>query len=201
MAEKKENRIAEVRKQKGFTQQSLADALGVHWVTVSKLERGVMQLTAQWMEKVAAALGVDEMELWGGVRKKTLTVDGSIIGGRTADFYSENSSVTYDTHLSTIGDFLTFWLRIEDDAMTPFFSRGDLLQFTSLVIGGGALIGRMCIFRIDGGDLQLGTLLAINDDESFDVRALNGVTFKKQKEIDAAFLSGYQPAWALSADL
>lgn len=54
----KANKIAEVRKQRQLTQQQLADKVGVHWMTISKLERGRMQLTQDWIEKIALALGV-----------------------------------------------------------------------------------------------------------------------------------------------
>lgn len=57
------NRIRELREQKGFTQQGLALALGSHVVTISKLERGDMQLTQTWMERLSLALGVSAREL------------------------------------------------------------------------------------------------------------------------------------------
>lgn len=58
------NRIAEHRDAKGMTQQQLADALNVHWQTISKLERGKMQLTADWAVKIGKALDADYRKLF-----------------------------------------------------------------------------------------------------------------------------------------
>ena len=52
------NRIAEERLARGMTQQQLADAVGAHWITISKLERGRIKLTTDWLEKLAKPLGV-----------------------------------------------------------------------------------------------------------------------------------------------
>ena len=52
------NRIAKVRNARGMTQQELADQVGAHWITISKLERGIIKLTTEWMEKLAPPLGV-----------------------------------------------------------------------------------------------------------------------------------------------
>jgi transcriptional regulator with XRE-family HTH domain len=57
------NRIAEQRKAKRMTQHDLAEALGVHWVTISKLERGKMKLTMEWITKISGALKVAPIEL------------------------------------------------------------------------------------------------------------------------------------------
>jgi transcriptional regulator with XRE-family HTH domain len=57
------NRIAAERKTRGMTQQQLADAVGAHWITISKLERGRIKLTTDWLEKLAKPLGVRTMDL------------------------------------------------------------------------------------------------------------------------------------------
>ena len=57
------NRIAAERKARGMTQQQLADAVGAHWITISKLERGHIKLTTDWLEKLAKPLGVRTMDL------------------------------------------------------------------------------------------------------------------------------------------
>ena len=57
------NRIAEVRNARGMTQQELADQVGAHWITISKLERGIIKLTTEWMEKLARPLSVHPWEL------------------------------------------------------------------------------------------------------------------------------------------
>ena len=59
------NRIAEMRKQVGLTQQALAEKLGIHWVTVSKIERGARKLSFERCKEIADVLGVPEASLRG----------------------------------------------------------------------------------------------------------------------------------------
>jgi transcriptional regulator with XRE-family HTH domain len=57
------NRIRELRLAKQWSQQALADKIHVSKVTISDLERGKMQLTLDYMKRIAAALDVTPGEL------------------------------------------------------------------------------------------------------------------------------------------
>lgn len=57
------NRIRELRLAKDWSQQALAELVGVSKVTISDLERGKMQLTLDYMKRIAKALGVTPGEL------------------------------------------------------------------------------------------------------------------------------------------
>jgi len=63
MMKSAKNRIAERRKSLGITQQQLADAVGAHWITISKLERGKIKLTTEWLDKLANPLSVTARDL------------------------------------------------------------------------------------------------------------------------------------------
>lgn len=52
------NRIRELRMQAGLSQQALGDRIGVTKVTISDLENGKMQLTTDYMRRLAHALKV-----------------------------------------------------------------------------------------------------------------------------------------------
>lgn len=52
------NRIRELRMAAGLSQQTLGEAIGVSKVTISELERGTMQLTLDYMERIAKVLEV-----------------------------------------------------------------------------------------------------------------------------------------------
>jgi plasmid maintenance system antidote protein VapI len=52
------NRVASIREANGMTQAALAEKLDCHWITVSKLERGEIKLTHDWMVRLGDALGV-----------------------------------------------------------------------------------------------------------------------------------------------
>lgn len=57
------NRIADLRKAKGMTQDQLADAIGTTVNNLGKLERGARRLNEDWINKIAAALGCDPSEI------------------------------------------------------------------------------------------------------------------------------------------
>lgn len=57
------NRIRELRMQARLSQEALGQAIGVSKVTISDLERGHMQLTLDYMQRIAAALGVPPSDL------------------------------------------------------------------------------------------------------------------------------------------
>lgn len=57
------NRIRELRLARGWSQQRLADELGVSKVTISDLERGNMQLTQDYMRRLAIPLQCSSADL------------------------------------------------------------------------------------------------------------------------------------------
>lgn len=60
------NRLKEFRQAAGLTQEALARRVGAHWITISKLERGQMKLTTEWMERLAPHLGIQGYQLYAG---------------------------------------------------------------------------------------------------------------------------------------
>src|SRR6185312_8214815 len=49
------DQVKALREAKGMTQQQLADAIGVHWITISKIERGIMKRTS-YMPEIQSVL-------------------------------------------------------------------------------------------------------------------------------------------------
>lgn len=47
------NRIAELRRLKGWSQEVLAEKVGAHKMTIHRLEKGETKLTVEWMQKLA----------------------------------------------------------------------------------------------------------------------------------------------------
>lgn len=95
-------RIAELRNMRGLTQEQLSEKLDCHWITVSKLERQEMNLTIEWIARLATALEVTSDELLS--RKPTATVDpvavvNEIIARRgiTASLLSKKAGIVPST--------------------------------------------------------------------------------------------------------
>jgi transcriptional regulator with XRE-family HTH domain len=55
--------IRAIRKQRGVSQEQLADALGVHRTYMGGVERGERNLTLRSLEKLAERMGVDPVSL------------------------------------------------------------------------------------------------------------------------------------------
>jgi transcriptional regulator with XRE-family HTH domain len=56
-------RLRDLREAAGLTQEALAEAAGVHWVTISRIETGVREVGVTTVVDLAAALGLDPSEL------------------------------------------------------------------------------------------------------------------------------------------
>jgi transcriptional regulator with XRE-family HTH domain len=57
------SRLRELRKRKGLSQAKLADLVGASQPDIARLERGQRRLTADWIRRVAPALGVRPAEI------------------------------------------------------------------------------------------------------------------------------------------
>ncbi|RXF67555.1 helix-turn-helix domain-containing protein [Hansschlegelia zhihuaiae] len=127
-----QNRIAEIRKSKRLSQQALADAVGSHWITISKLERGVMQLTSSWIDRLASALSVKPEDLISKGRSiEEINFWGFIEEGGEVDIESGD-----DRHIKSFtpksDDFVSFWLMVSEDALAPFCNHGDIIRFVTV---------------------------------------------------------------------
>ncbi len=65
-------RLQEIRKTKGFTQEKLAEKIGVDTPHISNIERGKYFVTAETLENIATALSIQPKELFdfGHIRKR-----------------------------------------------------------------------------------------------------------------------------------
>lgn len=68
------NFIRKFRKNKGLSQETLAECCGATKATISKLEKGEIQLTQAWMDKISKVLDCQPWELMAeGVHINTIT--------------------------------------------------------------------------------------------------------------------------------
>ncbi|NSX87644.1 helix-turn-helix transcriptional regulator [Agrobacterium tumefaciens] len=199
MSQKTDNRIAEVRKKRGLTQAQLAEKLGVHWVTISKLERGIMQLTSDWIERLAEALEVEVLELWGGSLTRLLHVDGEIKRGSEISLLDDGESRSYSTYINPLGDFTSAWVIVGDDAMEPFFHMGDMLNFVIFADSEWKyLLGRLCTMVIEDTP-TLGVIIGLSG-KIADIRLMNGRVLKEQVISEVSCLAGFLPGWSLKQE-
>jgi len=63
-------RIRELRKKAGYSQEAFADAAGVHRTYMGTLERGEANLSLSNLNKISTALGITLSELFKTVEKR-----------------------------------------------------------------------------------------------------------------------------------
>src|SRR5262245_10881067 len=77
-AKNMKNRIRHFRRKQNFTLKDLADAVGTTPQTISRLETEVMTLSADWLERLAQALGVHPTELLEAPDRPDIPVLGTL---------------------------------------------------------------------------------------------------------------------------
>lgn len=199
---KQQNKIAEVRKSKGVTQQQLADKLGVHWVTISKLERGVMQLTFEWAEKLAQALGASFADIFQSNADREIAVEADLSTAMAVSV-TENPQrfrVTRPPYTEALGT----WMKLTDRGLEPYFCQGDIICLADLVRPAekGTVMQyrdptRLALIIADDETKHFGVFVERHSDGSEDFRLINGRTLARQKNAALWVVADYIPAWAI----
>jgi DNA-binding XRE family transcriptional regulator len=155
------NRIATVRAEKGLTQQELADLVGVHWITVSKLERGLIRLSPKWIVKLMEALKVTAEELLPVDRVlTTIQFAGEIGDGGIPTLFDEDEPRIAKIENGIFHEPSRQWYVVEGNELYPQFHDQDLICFDNVATDfESAYLDRFCMVWVDGYDVaQLGHL-------------------------------------------
>jgi DNA-binding Xre family transcriptional regulator len=93
-----QNRLSTIMREKGVTREALAERVGAHPVTISKLISGKMGMTVDWMERLGEALDVDPLEIISPpARIRTATVKSHVQAGSWRDAFEwEDQSDWYE---------------------------------------------------------------------------------------------------------
>ncbi|MCJ2132213.1 helix-turn-helix transcriptional regulator [Methylobacterium sp. E-045] len=183
------NRIAEFRKAEGLTQQELAEAVGAHWITISRLERGKLPLSFDWAERIGNALKIGKFAVYNTEpEQKRIFVDGSITSRGEVEYYlDEAGNEIFNGYLVNI-DFYrragVQWFEIESDGFFPFFQTNDLVQVTwQKPEDIDIFINRLCIasIKMDSKDYTrniLGFVVPGRKNGTYDVNILSGAPLR-----------------------
>ena len=142
-------RIAEVRRERGYNQEQLAEMAMLNRVTLARYETGVIEPGALALGRIADALGVSTDELLCRVDKlppfitmvqNAVPIVGEIACGQpiTAEQNIEGYAALPD------GVSADFALRCKGDSMHPTFEEGDLVlirQQEEVIAGQIAAVG------------------------------------------------------------
>lgn len=182
MSEQDANQIAALRKAKRVTQHELAERLGVHVVTISKLERGKMQLTTKWIHLIADALGVHPGDVFAPPQRVDVVfLAGSIKRGNLANFNTKNMQ-RYAYEIDDPEDQASAWIGVADESLAPFFHWGDVLRFTSYYEDIHLVSeGRLVFVQTDDGRDIMGTVEKVHEHYLFDIRTITGTLHREVK--------------------
>lgn len=142
-------RIAKARKTAGLTQQALADALGVHYVTMSKIENAKAGMTVDQAMKLADILNISAYDLLGsGPYSNVLNLKGFIYH---AGIIKPNEKKVELTVVSFIDPFSSEeyeWFEIRTSEFYPMVHEGDRVRTSVLPDEDADLyLDRLCVFE------------------------------------------------------
>ena len=175
------NRISELRLARRWNQFELAEAVGAHKMTISKLERGEMKLTQDWMERLAPALGVTASELLADSSlRRTVYISGQINdrGRREDQKFPEDpdETVEFVVDLGVTPPDTSVWYLVSPPFFGPIAQHGSLVRFTYLSDAQiSDFIGNVCLIEISvDGDFIVGVVHRGAEDGIFDLSLPNG---------------------------
>jgi transcriptional regulator with XRE-family HTH domain len=173
------NQIAAIRKKRGLSQQELAEKLGVHWVTVSKIERGKQKLTTEWMDRIAAVLEVGRWVLLGSTEPLiTVNVSGQLTPSGEITDVPPDQFRTRNIYRWTLNHPDAIWVIVGDQGFSSLFAKGDLLEFFLSATEPKHYVGRLCYVRtIDEGS-YFGLLARGSSPPYFDIIVAGQPTIK-----------------------
>ena len=125
-------RIADLRRERGLSQEQLSELTEIHRVLIGKYENGKNDPSIQSLSRIADALGVSTDELlcrtdklppFARIRRSAVPVIGEIACG-TPITAQENIEGYADLPEGATADFA---LKCKGESMTPTFQNGDLV--------------------------------------------------------------------------
>lgn len=191
------NRIHEIRTKAGLSMEALAQRIGTTRATIMKLEKGHMNLTTNWMERIAKGLGCSPLELISSARAM-LPIIGHIAADqkitllkqleeKTAQLRdsSKKGKFSHRTQLDsdkfdmvegppgTDKDLVA--LRVKGDSLLPFLPSGSLLFLKEQPQPLNTCLNKLCMVKPKGAKPVLRILKRGYGYDQFNLVSLTGV--------------------------
>lgn len=177
-----QNRIKELRKKAGLSQEALGELIGLKKAGVGKLENGTMNLTANYIQKISDALQIspqqllveDQVPVIGvvGAGAKVFPVDDMPLIRSDKGIRDSKSQSSYRAYgekpkpedpvdwvesppgIESIRGIVA--LRVEGDSMMPFMPAGTVVYYNQRFDGvQPECIGRLCVVELKDGCAML----------------------------------------------
>lgn len=151
-------KIQQLRKQRGLTQQELADLIGVHVASIRGWEQGRYEPKGIRFNRLCDVLGISIDELTGHDFSKTrVPILGRIPAGIPMEAIEDILDYE-DIPSSWSGDY--FGLRVRGDSMEPKYINGDTVIVRRQ---SDCDTGDDCIVLVNGFDATLKTVIKHDD--------------------------------------
>ena len=193
------NRIAEFRKAKGLTQAGLGDALGgVHWTTISDLERGKQGLTEEWMRRIASVLGSrpSDFLIEAAAPATMVFIDGVVGAGGEVN---ADISQIYDGDVAQIEldiplppDIRAY--EVWGNSMLPKYDPGDVILVRGSAVPPDLILGNVALVVTRDNRRYLKRVLKGSEPGLFDLESFNAPTMKDQEINEAGSIYVVVPA-------
>ena len=136
-------RIAAIRKEMKITQMELARRTGSHWVTISRLENGKIELTHEWFVRLSKALEIEEDDVNPNYHENLVyKTIGEISKEGFAYYNGASETVTNTSRFGKKGFLFSFFT----DDYHSIIQRGDIVRINSVRKDDwGYVIDRMCL--------------------------------------------------------
>lgn len=144
------NQIRIHREKAGLTRPELADRVGTSLSQIVKLERGERRLTQDWMERIAAALGVRSSDL---MASQLVPVVGRVGAGAQILLVDGDGDATLSEVEAPPGSSDdTVAVEVEGDSMAGQADDGSILYFDERHDPpDSSFIGKLCVVWCEDG--------------------------------------------------
>lgn len=208
------NNIKDIRKSHGLSQEQLAEMIGTTKGTISKLEKGDMPFTHNWMIRLARALSVRPEEF---ISHTALTPIIGLVGAGNGiipidDLPKYKLEPERFAHAAEKGEGFkargpdpadpyeyvssppdarptTVALRVEGDSMLPLMRSGWVLYYSTHAQKPDDLIGQICVCALESGErvvkvLRRGNKLGHYTLESWNASPIEDVRLEWVAKVD-----------------
>ena len=143
------NRIKELRKARGWSQQRLADATSTSNQHIGYLERGERGLTVEWMDRIARAMDISPSEL---LRESSqVPLVGYVGAGSEAHFYDGADPPEEWVKAPVGGSEATVAVRVRGDSLGTMFNRWLVYYDQVRTPPGTDLLRKLCVVGLSDG--------------------------------------------------
>jgi transcriptional regulator with XRE-family HTH domain len=166
------NRVKEIRKLRGLTQEKVAEAIGKTKGQISKIENGGLELTAWWIEHLAKVLGCMPADIISDGKEATVLLVGNVgENGKVTALYNMSlvhgvsEHEQYPPHYEFVevppeGSSRNIMaVRVNGNSLLPHYPDGTIFYYSERIANGFDLyFSKLCVVQLLNGMAYIASL-------------------------------------------